>query len=383
MNIKKHWFQIVAWIICAVVAFNLYNLVRSDQKKNAERYAQMQLQAAEIEETDTQKLETQIDIYDRLYAQVDVRSIICWGDNAMAGNNTISLPTVLKRVIEENLFSGLQKTFSHVFEDGEYSIPSVTVNNMGVTNEGMRQILVRAGVNTMEVGERIDIPWSTDPVTIRMMDDEAWSKLSDKNKEEQLKFAKQKKVSFGKVWINDVRGSLVTTDDWFDSNHPRYAFVRKEEGDNTRVDARTEIEIETATKYLGDIPVFFFEDDSGRSVDGFVSDIESLVNRYAINSQSETEGGEPYETEEKNVQKKSYDLPFVVIVTTIEDSDLDKALEKEFGERYIRNDGYASEMTERTYKKLAQQIYDNLDQQGCFTDVQAQIMIAIEEADNL
>ena len=74
---------------------------------------------------------------------------------------------------------------------------------MGVTNEGMRQIFARAGVNTIELGESIEIPSGKDNVTVRLMDEEAWNNLSDKKPDEQLKFANQKNVSFGKVYIND------------------------------------------------------------------------------------------------------------------------------------------------------------------------------------
>ena len=392
MRFKKYWVQILVWVLCAVIAYGLYTLIRDDRTKDEEHYAELQLQAANSEQTDVEKLEAQTDIYDKLYAQIDVNDFVCWGDSAMAGSSNRSLPVLLKKVVEQNLFSSLEKTFSRVFEEGEYTTPSVTVNNMGVSNEGMRQILARAGVNTMETGEAMDIPWSTDPVPVRFMDEEAWSKLSDKNQDEQLKFANQKSVSFGKVYINGIRGSLVTTDDWFDSNHPRYAFVRKDEGDDsTRIPEGTEIEIESATKYLGNTPILFFENDSGRSVDGLVSDMEELVNRYAYtNQEKDDDSAENRELEEldednKEIKEidestKTYEIPFVVICTTMENSDLDKALVKQFGDRYIRNDGYSSEMTERTYRKLAQEVYDNLDSQGCFDDVKAQIALAVEEA---
>ena len=81
--------------------------------------------------------------------------MVCWGDNAMAGSKDSSLAISLKKVVEENLFSSLTKSFGKVFEKGEYSTPSVTINNMGVTNETMRQILVRAGVNSLEIGDWI------------------------------------------------------------------------------------------------------------------------------------------------------------------------------------------------------------------------------------
>lgn len=133
----------------------------------------------------------------------------------------------------------------------------------------------------------------------------------------------------------------------------------------------TEVEIESATMYIGEVPVFFFENETGRSADGFASDVQDLVNRYA-----DTE-------DDEDKVEDSYDLPFVVIFTTDEGSEIDKAMGRVFGSRYIRNNEYSSTMTDRTYKKLAQQVYENLDSQGCFESVKEKIALAIQEAEGL
>lgn len=258
----------------------------------------------------------------------------------------------------------MTKAFSKYLTEGDHKTPSIEISNMGVSNEGMRQILVRAGVNDLEVGEWTQIPGDTDPVTLVLMDQEAW------DNEDELRFAKQKNVQFGQVWISDIEGTLITTDDWYDSNHPRYAFVRDEEGSSKSVNSGTKIEIESATEFIGDIPVFFFSDDTARSVEGFVSDVTSLVNRYA---------GE-YDDEEEEF---SYIRPFVVICTTDENTELDRALKDEFGDRYIRNDVYAAAMNARAYKKLAQQVYDNLDSQGSFDTIKEKIAKAVLDLNNL
>ena len=369
MRNKGRLFQVIAWILCIAVAGGLIYLVRSDRQKNAERIAQLQQQAAEMEKTDGEKFEALTDIYDKFYSQLYLNSIVCWGDSAMAGGKEKSLPIALKKVVDENLFSSLAKSFGRVIESDEYSTPSVTVHNMGVTNESMRQILVRAGVNGLEIGDWIQIPADTDPVTVRLMDDEAWN--SD-IKDDEIRFAKQKEVSFGKVWISDIEGTLMATDDWFDATHPRYAFVRDEEGNRESAGAGTEVEIESSTMYIGNIPVFFFENDTGRSTDGFVSDVQDLVNRYADT-----------EDDDEDEDEIVYDLPFVVIFTTNEDSDMDKAMSNMFGNRYIRNDGNSAEMTDRTYRKLAQKVYENLDEQGCFDEVKEKIAFALQEAEGL
>lgn len=370
MKIVRYWKQILAWALCIAIAAGLFYVVHDDRKKNAEHIAQLQKQAEELEQTDGEKLESLTDVYDKFYSQVSMPSIVCWGDNAMAGGKDRSLAISLNKAIEENLFSALTKSFSRVFEKGEFTTPSTTIHNMGVVNETMRHILVRAGVNSLELGDWIQIPADTDPVTVRLMDDEAWnSEIED----DQIRFARQRDVSFGQVWINDIEGTLIATDNWFDANHPRYAFVRDEEGNRQSAGSGTEVEIESATMYIGEVPIFFFENETGRSADGFVSDVQDLVDRYA-----DTE-----DDEEEDEEEESYDLPFVVIFTTAEGSEIDKAMGSAFGSRYIRNDGYSSEMTDRTYKKLAQQVYENLDGQGCFDSVKEKIALAIQEAEGL
>lgn len=43
-----------------------------------------------------------------------------------------------------------------------------------------------------------------------------------------------------------------------------------------------------------EVPIFFFEDDSVRSIDGFWSDVEELVNRYADTEEEENEEENTY-----------------------------------------------------------------------------------------
>lgn len=368
MKIGNYWKKILAWGLCVVIAAGLLYIVHDDRKKNAERIVQLQKEAEDLEQTDSEKIEALTDIYDKFYSQLNMHSIVCWGDSAMAGSKDKSLAISLKKVTEDNLFSSLSKNFSRIFEKGEYSTPSITIHNMGVTNETLRHILIRAGVNSMELGDWIQIPGSTDPVTVRLMDEEAWN---SEEKEAQIRFARQKDVSFGQVWIKDIEGTLIATDDWFDSTHPRYAFVRDGEGNKVSAGSGSEVEIESATMYIGEVPIFFFENETGRSIDGFVSDVQSLIDRYADTEDDEDEAEE------------SYDLPFVVVFTTDEGSEMDRAMGNAFGSRYIRNDEYSSAMTDRTYKKLAQQVYENLDSQGCFDEVKEKIALAIQEAEGL
>ena len=370
MRLKKNWIQIVAWALCVVLAVGLVIMVRVDRKRSSKRIQEMQQQAIEAEAANNEKKEALRNLYNQFYSQWEMNSFVCWGDSAMVGNKYSSFPVSFRSVTEKNLFSSLTWTFRKVLENEEYNTPSIDITNMGISNEEMSQILIRAGVNTVKVGDTIMIPEGTDPVTVRLVDDEA---LNSGKANNEIRFAKQKNVTFGKIRISNIEGALVETDDWFDSYHPRYAFIRDKTGSSQSVEAGTAVEIESATKYIGDVPIFFFENIAGRSADGFVSDVQNLAIRYAhLDNKGSGDDDESV---------ISYNLPFVVICTTDTGSDIDNAMSDAFGNRYIRNESSSAEMNEQAYRKLAQEVYENLDAQGCFDEAKEKIAKIVKEAE--
>ena len=370
MKSKNKWIQALAWLLCVALFCGLISIAWSYRERNKARSEEIKKRAVKIEKEDDQKVEAQAAIYESFYSKLETRPFVCWGDSAMVGKTDASLPAALQAVVDDNLFSPLEITFSKVLEDDKYTLPSVSVNNMGVANEGMRQILVRAGAGSIETGDWMQIPADTEPVAVRLLDEEA---KNSGQAGDEVHFARQTDVSFGKVWISDVEGTLVETDDWYDAEHPRYAFVRDEEGAAKSVGRGTEGEIESASEYVGDVPVFFFENEGERPAEDVVSDIGDLVDRYANTEEEESEDDEEAET--------VYEIPFVVVVTTEQGSELDAAMAEAFGTRYIRNQSPTAEMTEKSYKELAQQIYENLDSQGCFDEVRGKITSVVEEAE--
>ena len=361
MKIRDNWIRVIVWALCiAIMAGGVY-IIREDRRNYRERIEELQRQAAALKEVDDEKSKAAAEIYDNVVSKLNANDIVCWGDSEMAGTREKSLAKALTEVTNENLYGSLTKSFSKYLTEGEHETPSIHITNMGVSGEGMRQILVRAGVNDMEIGEWTQIPRDTDPVTLILMDKEAW------DNEDELRFAKQSDVTFGHVWIADIEGTLVPTDDWYDSNHPRFAFVRDEEGSGIGVRSGTTVEIESATRYIGDTPVFFFSGEISRSTDGFMSDVIDLVDRYAG---SDDEEGD-------------YVRPFVVICTSKENTELDKAMKDEFGDRYIRNETSAYSMSNRAFRSLAQSVYENLDRQGCFDSVKEKIAKALMDLGEL
>ena len=411
MRIRDFLLKITGVLLCMAMAAVLVALFFMNRTRNHDRAEELKKQAEELKRQEEQRREDAADLYEDLVSDLMVRNIVCWGDNEMAGNGDASLPGFLNQVANEKLFTDTVNDFSGAMDKEAEPALSVTVNNMGVRNEGMREILVRAGVNELQLAQWTVISSDTDPHNIELKDNISWS---------TLRFANQDGVRFGSVDIDGIYGTLTVGDGEYDDDHPRFAFVRDEEGDSMSFGAGTQVEIASATDYIGDIPVFFFEDDSADSVSGFVNDLESLVERYTEYDETEDEDAaaenipaednpaedNPAEgisaegstlTEaapeaattgaaDNSIAKEtepSITRAFVVICTAEEDSDLDEALREAFGDRYIRNDTYAYEMSEDSYRKLAEKVFDNLEEQGCFEDVKRQTESAVEQLKNL
>ena len=421
MRIRDFLLKITGVLLCMAMAAVLVALFFMNRTRNHDRAEELKKQAEELKRQEEQRREDAADLYEDLVSDLMVRNIVCWGDNEMAGNGDASLPGSLNQVANEKLFTDTVNDFSGAMDKEAEPALSVTVNNMGVRNEGMREILVRAGVNELQLAQWTVISSDTDPHNIELKDNISWS---------TLRFANQDGVRFGSVDIDGIYGTLTVGDREYDDDHPRFAFVRDEEGDSMSFGAGTQVEIASATDYIGDIPVFFFEDDSADSVSGFVNDLESLVERYTEYDETEDEDaaaenipeedipaednpaeGTPAEdnpaegipaegstlTEaapeaattgaaDNSIAKEtepSITRAFVVICTAEEGSDLDEALREAFGDRYIRNDTYAYEMSEDSYRKLAERVFDNLEEQGCFDDVKRQTESAVEQLKNL
>ncbi|MBQ8986940.1 MAG: hypothetical protein IJ100_06840 [Lachnospiraceae bacterium] len=366
MRIRDQILRIGAGILCVVMAALLIVLMFMNHRRNQERADALRQRTQERKVQETQKMEKAAELYEQYVHQLGETRVVCWGDAVMAGKGDVSLPAALDTVMEENLYGSFTASYAKVVDDEEMVQVGASVVNMGVRDEGLREILVRAGVNQMKVGEWVLIPGDTEPQNIVLGDDTLWT---------PLQFARQEQVTFGKVVIEDTEGTLVEGEGEYDSLHPRFAFVRDEEGDSFQAGAGTEIEVESASKYLGSIPVLFFQDDSADSVDSFLSDVEDLVDRYTDYYQEDDE--------EASEEEPAPSHGFVVICTTEGDSDLDAALRDEFGDHYIRSDLYADALTADNCKNLAQTVFDALDAQGCFDDVKNTTRQAVEALDDL
>ena len=354
MKIKGKAVQIVPWGICVILMIALIVLVVTDRQKYKNRIIEMQLQsqaeAEEIQKKEKEHIEKKAKIYNELVSNLELPDFVIWGSIEPLEEDGISFSGAFEQLINQQMNAILSESFENVIDSTNNTIPAVLINDMRVTNEGMQEIMTRAGVDEIEIGEWAMIPKEPELVNLALKNSESGITLH---------FAEQKGADFGKVTISGIEGKLTTGDGEYDENHPKFAFIRDEEGDSFQVGVGTSIEVESATKYNSNVPVFFFGEDmveSVESVDDFVTDAKRLVELYA----------------DRN-EENGWEKPYAVVCTTDKDSELDEALEEAFGDNYIRNPYNQNKASESSYKKLALTVYTELDNQGCFRDIKEKV----------
>ena len=362
MKTKERAFQIIVWGGCVVLAIALIVLVLTDRSKRQkmvhEAQVQSQLQKDEDDAINNEELAKVKEIYDNLLLELELPSFVCWGDGEMAGSDEASFPKAFDKLSNELLLSDLSDCFNKYIGEDSKELPSFVINDMSIVNEGMNEILTRSGVHDLVIGEWALIPEEKEPINIVFRDNESGTTLL---------FSEQKDARFGTVEISGVAGKLVVGDGKYDELHRKVAFVREKEGDSVQVGLGTSVDAESMTKYISNVPLFFFNEDISNTVDSveeFVEDLENFVERY---------------TSVESINEGLSELPYVVICTAAVDSEVDNALKNTFGDRYIRNDTHVSEMSEGDYNKLAEKVYTNLDSQGCFSNIKERIDDASEE----
>ena len=339
-------------------------LVVADRKKYQEHIIEMQLksqaEAEEMQKKKSEQIEEKTRIYSELVSDLELHDFVIWGSTDPSEKDGISFSGALEGIINQQINALLSESFESVIDSTNNTAPAVLINDMRVTDEGMQEILTRSGVDDIEIGEWAMIPKEPELINLVLKNSESGITLH---------FAEQKGTDFGKATISGVEGKLTAGDGEYDEDHPNFAFIRDEEGDSFQVGVGTNVEVESATKYIGNVPVFFFGEDTVESVelvDDFVTDAKRLVEMYV-------------DSDEENDQEK----PYAIVCTTDKDSELDEALEETFGDNYIRNPYNKNMASESNYGKLAKLVYAELDNQGCFGNIKGKVSEAEENLKDL
>lgn len=390
MKNKKLWSNIIGWGLCAVVIASLLFVIIKDRKATDEQEQEIEEHIASLEDEwrrESENYEARKGIVDSLIYGMEFDNFVLWGEDDWDGERNFSLSGLIQSSASWIIRDKMVNEFGEEFIGWDVTTPTPTVFDRSVINEGMTEILARAGVNPIAVTESFEIPSELLPVNIS---------LGVSGTDEELRFAKQRDIRLGDTTIAGVEGTLTSGEGEYDEDHPRLAFIRKKEGRPAEISEGETIEIQSATYFMGLIPIMFFNNTSdiqnnGEEAENFVSDLERLVDRYAVegvyyeeesgeyteesgeysteaSSEYSTEASAEYSTEEggEYSEESSDNRRYVVVCLAEEGSALDIILNDRFGDHYIRTDISKDKITEEGYTDLAAQITDRLNNQGCF-----------------
>lgn len=330
------------------------------EKKDTAKEVEENMQIAEKVKREEEERQVKVDeIYSSLLKDLEKApaGFVCWGDSEMVGSSYGSFPSSLRQKIDETYYLNFEKDFLHLAGANYARIPRLDVVNRGVVDEGLNEIMVRAGAHKLMVGEDFFVP--SDNIKKNIL-------LKDINGH-MLLFAVQPYAVFGTVTIDGIKGNFYSGYGSYDELHPRIAFEREESGDSYTIPAGTEIEIDEVDKYIDYYPILYFSENDNIEVGEFIECMQEIIRFYGIQDNS-------LDNSDKN-DKKS----FAIICTTEEGSDWDNALNEAFGECYFRNDIIVDDMTAENYESLSNRIVQFFESQGVFDEVKNAIDQAGEQ----
>ncbi len=287
-----------------------------------------------------------------LTADLELPDLVIWGDEGAhdVGNK---LADELESTIDAKVFGSFKDKFSKTAMRKAIIDYDFSMVNMGVSGEGINEIIARSGARQIVTEERIVLPPDRGGRADVSLSDDAGNELS---------FAEQEEDLFGETNIGGVKGKLVMGDSEDDKDKAgdkdrgKLAFARDDAGEETTIAAGTSVETESAVKYKECLPVLYFDEPMSGD------DLDLILQAH-----------ERYYGEEK----------YIVIVCAEEDSYADSMLASEYGDHYIRVGKKAADMSEEEYSELVGKVYDALDKQGCFENAKAQARKASKELENL
>ena len=321
-------------LIAAVLIFYITNVITRNDRYSRGMAALKQEDAALHE-----KQARLTPVYEAMVRAAGcMEGVVCWGDESLTDARETSLPEQLANRIGDALFAPLFDDMTAYAGPNMFRRSLIPVVNMGVADEGMSEILARAGAQVMVVGWDFTMSENLLAKDIEILDEAGRTML----------FAKQRHAQFGRATIAGVEGDLYAGSEMIDAKHPRLAFGRRESGSAQTVPAGTQIYTESQEKYRGYRTVLFFREHPEIGSEALVQRMRTLLARQTGNEDQ-----------------------YAVVCTTAEGSELDGLLKDAFGDHYVRNDRPQDQMGVSFYISLSERVYAVLDRYGTFDEVRA------------
>ena len=225
---------------------------------------------------------------------VNLPGIICWGDSltAGAGGDGTTYPSILQSLIKQNI----------------YDIPVV---NAGVGGETSITIAGRAGVIPYIV-KGFTIPADQTPVQISITSSNG-SPVAPLRQGDHL----------NPCIIGGVEGMISIVQETYISKDYSYYFTRSMEGNETIIEDGTEIIPSYISAYKDYLPIIFMGQNGGwNDIDDLKVQIQAIIDTYG--------------------NHKSYLVLGLTTGTAESRSDIEHAMQEEFGDHYINLREYIS-----------------------------------------
>lgn len=268
----------------------------------------------------------------------DFSGFVILGDDYVASHDSLSLESQLGNVLDSKLFYDINLETYAAASLQKYNL-DIPVENHAVAGESYNTMLTRIGIKPLLTAADIIIPPNFKNVNLTFK--------TEGNK--SVSFVKQSQEKLGKTVISGIKGSIYFNQD--KDGKYTYSFVREKEdkeGKDTNVKSGTKISVES-TEFSKDlIPIVFYGKNDFISVDAYIKTQKAIVDRQSGS------GGR-----------------YIVIANTDENSELDKAMQKQFGDNYLRIDSITS--SELDNISLANQVYDQMNKLGYFNNIKDKI----------
>ena len=348
MSIFRRILEYALILVLSVAVVGLYlNGVHARNARQAVQQALIVQEAARNRELDQQR--------DSIFETVataakSVEGIVFWGDESLTVNRETSLPAQVNNRIEDALISPVISRMVKATGPANYPHDLIPINNMGVDNEGIEEILCRAGARKIRTGQDFEVREDVMARDIEMVGENG----------QKLLFASQQYAKFGNVSLQGISGWLYQGSYYYDSVHSVLAFGRDKQGEARTVPAGTVLEVESQQKYRRNRTVLFFGEHPEIGDEALVQCMKDLLSRQV-----------------------GHEDQYVVVCTTGEGSALDRLLTEAFGDHYLRNDSTPEDMGTTPYQKLSQRVYEVLDRYGAFDEVKKGAEAAMAAVDAL
>lgn len=339
---RKKFRNTVLFVIIGVLAVTcLFLFVRVSDRKTA-RQAEMIKAAFQSEAVSRRNREQGEAIFRVMVDEIReaLPGFACWGDDCMAGNKALSLPSAVEDALRRYFYDALQSDFTRFAGIKVALTGLIPANNLGFPGEGLTEVMARSGASAIVIHEDFSVPRTTDPVAVSLMDDVG----------HPLNFDGENHARLGRVAIAGIRGYFFPGSKAVNPRGAKLAFARELTGEPTAISAGTTVIPDAAERFTGCLPILFFREPDDLTAAQAAEGMAAIVSRHHPPSGQ-----------------------CMVLCATQADSDLDRALKATFGEYYMRIEGDPSALKASDYARLADTLVAYLDMQGALDGVRSAI----------